>query len=147
MKNTEADVAWVKHALQGAALRVTAARVAVLKSLAAAKKPMSHAELVEELSEYGFDQSTLFRFLHEAADAGLVSRLDLGGKARRFELRKTDEDVQPIHAHFICIDCGELTSLKDFSVEVSTSHGRSHDKLGTFTEIMMRGYCGVCKSG
>ena len=82
VKTSEADTAWVKLALQEAALRVTAARVAALKLLASTDTPMSHAEVVEALAEHGFDQSTLFRCLNEVADAGLVSRLDLGGKAR-----------------------------------------------------------------
>ena len=94
MPPSEPDATWAKQALRDAALRATAARVAVLKLLGSMGIPMSHAEVVEALTEFGFDQSTLFRCLNEIADAGLVSRLDLGDQTRRFELRKMGEKVE-----------------------------------------------------
>ena len=147
MKNRETDATWAKQALRDAALRATAARVAVLKLLASAGTPMSHAEVVESLAEFGFDQSTLFRCLNEIADAGLVSRLDLGDQTRRFELRRTSGGVEVTHPHFMCIDCGELTCMEGFSVQITPSRGPRRDKLGTISEILIRGHCGNCKSG
>jgi Fur family ferric uptake transcriptional regulator len=146
MNRPETDATWAKQALRDAALRATAARVAVLKLLASAEAPMSHAEVVEALSEFGFDQSTLFRCLNEIADAGLVSRLDLGDQTRRFELRRTSGKVEFTHPHFMCVDCGELTCMKDYSVQITPSRGPRRDKLGTITEIMIRGHCGACKT-
>ncbi len=146
MKNPESDTTWAKQALRDAALRATAARVAVLKLLASKGVPMSHAAVVESLHEFGFDQSTLFRCLNEIADAGLVSRLDLGDQTRRFELRKTREGAEVTHPHFMCIDCGELKCMEDFSVRITPSRGPRRDKLGTITEIMIRGHCGNCKT-
>lgn len=145
MKSAENDAAWAKQALRDAGLRATAARVAVLKSLAAAASPMSHGEVVQALSEFGFDQSTLFRCLNEIADAGLLSRLDLGDQARRFELRKAGEGEEFTHPHFMCVDCGELTCMKGFSVQITPSRGPRRDKLGAVTEIMIRGHCGNCQ--
>ncbi|MCA9186124.1 MAG: transcriptional repressor [Pirellulaceae bacterium] len=144
MPPSEPDATWAKQALRDAALRATAARVAVLKLLGSMGIPMSHAEVVEALTEFGFDQSTLFRCLNEIADAGLVSRLDLGDQTRRFELRKMGEKVEFTHPHFMCVDCGELTCMEDFSVQISPSRGPRRDKLGTITEIMIRGHCGNC---
>ena len=146
MKSLEKDAMWAKQALRGVALRATAARVAVLKLLASAGIPMSHAEVVAALAEFGFDQSTLFRCLNEIADAGLVSRLDLGDQTRRFELRRTGGKVEFTHPHFMCVDCGELTCMKDFAVQITPSRGPRRDKLGTITEIMIRGHCGNCKT-
>lgn len=145
MSNTQTDANWAKQALRDAALRATAARVAVLKVLATAGAPLSHAEVVEALDEFGFDQSTLFRCLNEIADAGLVSRLDLGDQTRRFELRSDGGKVEFTHPHFMCVDCGELTCMNDFSVQITPSRGPRRDKLGTVTEIMIRGHCGNCK--
>lgn len=146
MKVPEIDATWARQALRDVALRATAARVAVLKLLASAGSPMSHGEVVEALTEFGFDQSTLFRCLNESADAGLVSRIDLGGHARRFELRRSDGEGELTHPHFICVDCGELTCLKDFSVQIASSRGPLSDQLGTITEIMVRGHCRKCKT-
>ena len=102
--------------------------------------------VVEALADFGFDQSTLFRCLNEIADAGLASRLDLGDQTRRFELRRTSGGVEVTHPHFMCIDCGELTCMKDFSVQITPSRGPRRNKLGTISEILIRGHCGNCKS-
>lgn len=141
------DAAWAKQVLREVALRATAARVAVLMQLASAAGPMSHAEVVESLAEFGFDQSTLFRCLNEVADAGLAARLDLGDQTRRFELRDADAGVEVSHPHFMCIDCGNVTCMTDFSVQISPSRGARRSKLGTIVEIMLRGHCGKCEQG
>jgi len=144
VKNTEPDATWAKQALRDAGLRATAARVAVLELLAAVGSPMSHAEVVEALTEFGFDQSTLFRCLNEIADASLVSRLDLGDQTRRFELRGNSGEAGFTHPHFMCVDCGQLTCMEDFTVQITPSRGPRRHKLGTITEIMIRGQCGTC---
>lgn len=142
----KSDAAWAKQLLRDHTLRATAARIAVLRMLASANVPLSHAEVVEELAEFGFDQSTLFRCLNEIADAGLVTRLDLGDQIRRFELREADNEMEFTHPHFMCVDCGELSCMNDFTVQISPSRGPRRDKLGTITEIMIRGHCGQCQT-
>ena len=137
---------WAKRLLREAGLRATAARVAVLKRLAAAKAPQSHAEVVAALEDDGFDQSTLFRCLNEMAESRLVTRLDLGDQIRRFELRQAEDAESPEHPHFMCIDCGKLFCLNDFKVAISPSRGPRRDKLGTITEILLRGHCGKCST-
>lgn len=146
MKRTESEAAVAKQALREAGLRATAARVAVFKLLSSEGGPKSHAEVVEALEDFGFDQSTLFRCLNEIADAGLVVRLDLGDQTRRFELRKANED-ESTHPHFMCVDCGQLTCMNDFSVQITPSRGPRRAKLGTITEVLIRGHCGNCEAG
>lgn len=146
MDKAEPDTKWAKQALREAGLRATAARVAVLKFLMAEGGPKSHAEVVESLEDFGFDQSTLFRCLNEIADTGLVARLDLGDQIRRFEYRKPNE-LEFAHPHFMCVDCGELTCMNEFSVQITPSRGPRRAKLGTVTEILIRGHCGNCKTG
>ncbi len=144
MNRTETDTAWAKQALRDVTLRATPARVAVLKLLASKGVPMSHSEVVVSLAELGFDQSTLFRCLNEMAHAGLLSRLDLGDHTRRFELKKSSDGAEFPHAHFMCVDCGELQCMDDYSLQITPSRGPRRDNLGTITEIMIRGHCGQC---
>lgn len=108
---------------------------------------MSHAEVVQSLDEFGFDQSTLFRCLNELADAGLATRLDLGDQTRRFELRRMEDEAEFTHPHFMCVDCGDLTCMNEFTVQITPSRGPRRSKLGTITEIMIRGHCGRCQAG
>lgn len=140
------DTNWAKNLLREAGLRATAARVAVLKMLAAAGTPQSHADVVEALGDDGFDQSTLFRCLNEMAESRLLARLDLGDQIRRFELRQIEDADSPQHPHFMCIDCGKLLCLKDFQVAISPSRGPRRDILGTITEVLLRGHCGQCST-
>ena len=146
MSNKDSEVAVAKQQLRDAGLRATAARVAVVKLMSTENGPMSHAEVVEALSDFVFDQSTLFRCLNELADAGLAARLDLGDQTRRFELRKTLGGVDLSHPHFMCVDCGELTCMNDFTVQISPTRGPRRARLGTITEILIRGHCGNCGS-
>ena len=146
MEQFEPTATWAKQALRDVSLRATAARVAVLKLLATQATPLSHAEVVKRLDEFGFDQSTLFRCLNELSDAALVSRLDLGDQTRRFEFRDSADSDEFTHPHFMCVDCGQLSCMDDFAVKITPSRGPRRDKLGTITEIMIRGHCGNCKA-
>ena len=138
------DVTWAKGLLKGAGMRSTAARVAVLQQLAAATQPTSHAAAVAKLEDFSFDQSTIFPSPHELAEAGLVSRLDLGDQVRRFELRHETGDDRLEHPHFMCIDCGKVSCLDDFSFRLAPSRGPRRDQLGEITEVLLKGHCGTC---
>lgn len=144
LDTSEPDAAWAKQVLQDVALRATAARVSVLRLLAANIRPMSHADVVDALGNFGFDQATLFRCLNEVADAGLVARLDLGDRTRRFEFRGRGEEAESNHPYFMCIDCGGLWCLDGFKIQITPSRGPQRDKLGTITDVMIRGHCGDC---
>jgi Fur family ferric uptake transcriptional regulator len=141
------DVAWAKGILKNAGLRSTAARVAVLQRLAAAEQPASHADVVEQLRNFAFDQSTIFRSLHELCEAGVVNHLELGDQLRRFELRTTAGSDELEHPHFMCVDCGQVTCLDDFSFRLSPGRGRRREQLGEITEVLLKGHCGACVDG
>ena len=146
-KSDPNNITWAKESLRAAGLRATAARVAVMRNLADTGKPQSHADVVESLSDSGFDQSTLFRCLNELADANLVARLDLGDQLRRFELASPDGAGEAEHAHFMCVDCGTLSCLDGFSIKVTPERGPRRKALGEITEVLLRGRCGQCAGG
>lgn len=143
----EHTVAWAKGLLKSVGLRSTAARVAVMQQLANAHRPVSHAEVVDFLRDFGFDQSTVFRCLQELAEGGLVNRLDLGDQVRRFELRTVAGDEQLEHPHFMCVDCGKVSCLEDFTFNLNPSRGPRRTQLGEITEVLLKGHCGNCVSG
>ena len=144
-KTSSWTVAEAKSLLREAELRCTAARIAVLQQLADRGSPMSHSEVTDALSQFGFDQSTIFRSLHELSDAGIVSRLDLGDQILRFEFRSPKSNAELEHPHFMCVDCGKISCLSDFSVRLTPSKGRRRDSLGEITEILIRGRCTACQ--
>lgn len=138
------DTPWAKSILKSAGLRSTAARVGVLKHLADHGKPVSHGEVVDSLSEFGFDQSTIYRVLQELAEASLLAKLDLGDQIRRFEYRESSARNELGHPHFMCVDCGKVSCLEEFSFQLTPSRGPRREKLGEITEVLLRGHCQKC---
>lgn len=138
------DAEWAKALLREAGLRATAARIAVMRQLATLGRPQSHADVVEALQDTGFDQSTLFRCLNELADAEVVARLDLGDQVRRFELTDAKNEGAAEHAHFMCVDCGQLSCLEGYTVKVTPSRAAKRSSLGQVTEVLLRGFCRDC---
>jgi Fur family ferric uptake transcriptional regulator len=136
------SVQQAREALRGAHLRSTASRVAVYQYVAAAHKPLSHADVSEALVPEGYDKSTLYRCLVELADAGLLARLDAGDHAWRFELKDGEEEHGTEHPHFVCVDCGKVTCLTD--VEVKISPPKKTSPMGDVTEIFLKGHCKEC---
>lgn len=134
-----------RAALRAAKLRSTTSRVAVLQHVAAAGKPLSHAEVADALVPQGFDKSTLYRCLVELADANLLSRLDAGDHAWRFELRSGPEHASGEHPHFVCVDCGKVTCLPDVDVKISRPKGAKVAGMGSVTEVFLKGHCVECE--
>lgn len=145
--STTKDASWAKALLKGVGLRATPARVAVMRQLAMAGAPLSHGETVDALAAFGFDQSTVYRSLHELADAKLLSKLDLGDQIRRFELRSSLGGEGLDHPHFMCVDCGKLACLESYSFHLTPNRGRRRAMLGVITEVLLRGQCGACSTG
>lgn len=126
--------------LQAAGLRCTSARISVLKCLHSTAKPLTPAEVLQDLRAQGFDRSTIYRALAELDDVRLAMRLDLGDGIRRYEKRST-EDIR--HPHFLCTDCGVVQCLSGFTVELHADRrGSLHP--GQISEVLMRGHCADC---
>jgi Fur family ferric uptake transcriptional regulator len=136
-------VQMARDTLRAANLRGTTSRVAVLQHVAAASKPLSHADVADALVPEGYDKSTLYRCLVELADAGLLARLDAGDHAWRFELKGSEEEHGSEHPHFVCVDCGQVTCLPDVDVKITPPKRSS--PLGDVTEVFLKGHCKECQ--
>lgn len=141
-KDVTAAASRTRELLSGAGLRSTAARMAVIRWLQSAKSPSTHAEIAADLVPMGFDKATVFRNLHDLAEAGLVTRTELGDHVWRFELRDSAHPDRGHHPHFVCIDCGTVTCLHD--IDIPAASQKSLSKVGEVTEILMRGHCVGC---
>lgn len=142
-KATSTTVQDARQAIRSAGLRSTTSRVAVLQHVSAAGKPVSHADVAEALVPQGYDKSTLYRCLIELADAGLLARLDAGDHAWRFEMK--GEEHTGDHPHFMCVDCGQVTCLRDVEVTIAPPKTGKSAGLGEVTEIFLKGKCRECR--
>ena len=131
--------------LRAAGLRSTAARIAVMRILQAATKPLTHAEIAAHLVPLGFDKATAYRNLMDLTQASLVSRSELGDHVWRFELRGEGQAHDAEHPHFLCVDCGKVSCLPQVSVNITS---RLHGKKAPFvdvTEVLLKGHCTQCR--
>jgi Fur family transcriptional regulator, ferric uptake regulator len=122
----------------------------VLRFLERAKAPLSHGEIYQDLADLGFDRATIYRNLIDLAEAGLVSRTDLGDHIWRFEVRRSagqrDEhrSARPGHPHFLCTSCGGVTCLPDGVVRLVSSRGAPRAIASRAVEVQVKGHCDAC---
>ena len=129
--------------IRDAGLRATPARTATLLLLRKAESPVTHAEVAEHLAGTGIDQATAFRNLNDLTEAGLLRRTELGDHVWRFEATDPKMANDQRHPHFLCIDCGTVTCLKN--VQLTAGSRRHSDHVGEVTEILLRGHCHDCR--
>ena len=150
----------LRAAVRAAGLKCTPARMAVLQQLAEARGPSTHAEIHEALATRGFDRATIYRNLNDLHHGHLVSRVDVGDQATRFELAAIDAHGVA-HPHFLCDACGDVFCLDGVRVVLPKSvpparrgaakpaGGRQASKtpprgIGSITDITLRGRCTRC---
>lgn len=117
MNSNTLSVADAEAILSKHQVRPTANRIAVCRTLAVAKAPLSLAEL-ETLLET-IDRSVIFRTLGVFREHRLVHVIEDGSVSVKYELchghasTATDDDT---HAHFYCVKCGRTTCLDYLAV-------------------------------
>lgn len=139
--SSSATAADIRAGLRAAGIRSTAARVAVLQVLHRIESPVSHAELAAHAELAEFDRATVYRNLVDLADAGLLSRTDLGDHVWRFELKDQPHTDLGEHPHFVCTDCGAVACLDDVTIEIKPKSARLRHAV---TEILLKGTCDRC---
>lgn len=120
--------------------KVTRARVKVLERLENASKPMAAQELHAELTDAKIDLATVYRSLNKFADAGLISRVQLGDEFVRFEFTRARH-----HHHIICNSCGkvfeiQLCNLDELSQDIAQQTGFRN----IAHQVVFRGDCQDC---
>ena len=125
-------------------LRATPARTAVCEVLQRASSPLTHADVAKLLDARGTDQATVFRNLNDLAEVNLVRRLEVGDHLYRFEwCGEPARDTG--HAHFVCVDCGEVSCLEDLQSGTPKAVPPAARKLiGDVTEVLYKGHCAHC---
>lgn len=139
MTEASANMAALKARIRAAGLKWTAARGAVLMTLTAAERPLSHAELVDLISEQGFDRATIYRNLMDLTGSGLVSRSDVGDHVWRFEIR---DHADAVHPHFVCTSCGVVSCLPEAAVSMKSA--ALGEGVSRVDEVLLKGACQAC---
>jgi len=129
----------IKRSLEGAGLRCTAQRYAVMAFLMDHKGHPTAAEIFAAVN--GVDplssRATTYNNLHDLVQAGLVREVAVEGRAARFDARGVR------HHHFICDRCGNVEDVQWCEVPrpVSGSLGK---RILRECEVIFRGLCTKC---
>lgn len=134
----------LREAIRETGMRATASRIAVLRELRNASRPISHAEIVEALESEPWDRATLYRNLIDLANAGLARKVELGDRVWRFDGSGAAlAHDAALHPHFVCTVCGSVECLPETSV--TTSAKAAPEVLQRpGLEVQLRGVCDAC---
>jgi Fur family ferric uptake transcriptional regulator len=139
------DVGSLKKRIRDVGLRGTGSRIAVLRVLQAARAPMTHNEVSDQLTSSGYDHATIYRNLVDLSRAGLLARTDLGDHVWRFEVRRGSADHKAQHPHFVCVDCGDVNCLPEKAVSVRGTPGAPRALRRRRVVIQLQGRCDNCE--
>lgn len=124
-------------------LRATPSRLAVLRLLRGAERPLSHADVVDALAAETWDRSTLYRNLTDLVAAGLAGKTELGDHVWRFYDATLHEAGD--HPHFVCTACGAVLCLEDAQVSLRVGKSGPRALRESAVEVQVRGLCDRCR--
>jgi Fe2+ or Zn2+ uptake regulation protein len=89
-------------------LRATQQRIALLRELGVADRPLGIGELQERIHAGSMDTVTFYRILETLTEAGLVRKVNLRHGHMDYEFVREGEH----HHHVACTKCGDVESFE-----------------------------------
>lgn len=127
--------------LRAAGLYCTEARVAIVKVLMRADKPLRQDQVACRLGKRRFDKVTIYRTLESLLKVGLVHRAFMQKRAWHFELAHNCTESQ-CHPHFTCTGCGQTLCLTEMSLPMAKSPYKGF--IIRRQRIHLEGLCPAC---
>ena len=127
--------------LKAVKLYCTSSRVAVLKELMIANKPLNQVQVARRLGKHNVDKVTIYRTLESFLDAGLVHKAFMGKRAWHFELAHNCTKSQ-CHPHLTCTNCGNTHCLTGMTLPMAES-----PHMGFIIhrqQVRLEGLCPAC---
>lgn len=133
-----------EHYLRGKALRLTAARAAIVEAAMERRGHFPIEDLVADLRRRGIrgSKATVYRTLPLLTGAGILQPAEMTGETRRYEAAFGREH----HDHLVCSGCGkviefEFEAFEILQREIATRHGFTLE--GHHHELV--GRCPACR--
>lgn len=129
----------IRQSLEGAGLRCTAQRYAVMAFLMDHKGHPTAAEIFEAVNRADplSSRATTYNNLRDMVKAGLVREVAVEGRAGRFDL----EGMR--HHHFICDRCGNVEDVEWYDVPRPASRSLGK-RVVRECQVIFRGLCTKC---
>jgi Fur family ferric uptake transcriptional regulator len=127
--------------LRHAKLYCTEARIAILRALLEAARPLRQDQIAPQLAKGALNKVTVYRTLESLIEAGLVHRAFTQNRAWHFELADHCTGKQ-CHPHFTCTRCGVTHCLTGVSLPMV----RIADKGFVINrqQVRLEGLCPAC---
>lgn len=132
----------ITEILQQHNLKNTKIRQAVLTLLMQSEEGLSHQDLSRSL-DVDFDRVTLFRTLHAFEENGILHKIiDLNGTAKYAYTLPDKEKNRHSHAHFMCLNCGQVVCLDETFLlnEIKVPIGFEKQMI----DVQVKGVCAKC---
>jgi Fur family ferric uptake transcriptional regulator len=130
-----------REMLKAAKLYCTGGRVAILKVLMRAGKPLSQDQIAERSGKQRFDKVTIYRTLESLLGVGLVHKAFVDKRAWHFELAHNCTESQ-CHPHFTCTSCGDTHCLTEISLPMARSPHKGF--VIQRQQVRLEGLCPQC---
>ena len=133
-----------KEELRDVSLKVTPARLAVLRLLEKEEGPIDVKTIVDYLRKQDstVDQATVFRIMNTFTDRGITKKIQLHESKFRYELTSIAE-----HHHLICTICGKIEDISDCNIEALERDIRKKKEfLVESHSLEFFGVCNICQS-
>lgn len=136
--------------LRDHSLKATHPRIKILETLDAARSPLTVSAIHQRLTHFQIDASnkraidlaTVYRSANKLADAGLLSRLELGDEFTRFEFVQAGNRH---HHHIICTGCGKVSEIAVCNLDaLLDTICRTTGYSNIDHEVIFRGQCAAC---
>ena len=94
-------------------LRITPARVAVLRILENSRIPLDISSIYKEVAKHHVDadQATIYRIVENFLEKNLITKLQFQEKKFFYEA------IRPEHHHAICDNCGKIEDISNCSIK------------------------------
>jgi Fur family transcriptional regulator, ferric uptake regulator len=131
-----------REMLRDCKLYCTEARIAVLRALMQAPRPLRQNQIAEYLASKTLNKVTIYRTLESLIEVGLVHRAFMQKRAWHFELAHHCSKTQ-CHPHFTCLNCGQTHCLTGISVPMAKSPYKGF--VISRQQVRLEGWCPACR--
>jgi len=127
--------------LKRARLYCTEARIAILRVLMEAARPLRQNQVAEQVTRRTLNKVTIYRTLQSLVAVGLVHRAYTQNRAWHFELADHCTEKQ-CHPHFTCTNCGVTHCLTDIFVPIARIANKGF--IISRQQVRLEGLCPAC---
>jgi len=118
-------------------------RKIVLDILYQASKALTPKIILEEIRKTrDFDKVTLYRILDLLTNKNILRKISTSQGVLCYEINFTEHHP---HAHFICVECGELTCLESQNLTRILKEIRKQTDHGHSVDLKLEGVCSGCR--